>query len=109
MLFWFLVGHAVADFPLQGPFLSAAKSHRNPVRTDTGKAFPWWLALTAHAAIHAGAVAAISGSVVFGCAEFAAHCVIDYQTTEGRWGYVTDQALHWACKVLWIVALRWLP
>ena len=104
MLFWLAVGHALADFPLQGPFLSEAKN-RN---TAIGKSF-WHWALPAHGAIHGGAVALITGSVWLGIAEAYAHMAIDYAKCEGWLSVDADQALHAACKVLWAaIALGWL-
>lgn len=96
-LFWLVIGHAVADYPLQGDFLAKGKNHRLPL-----PGVPWWVCLTAHAAIHAGAVAAATGSVSLGCAEFVAHCAIDYGKCDGRFGFVADQALHIVCKAVWV-------
>jgi hypothetical protein len=98
------VGHALCDFPLQGDFLARAKNHRAPVAAANGSAFPWWIALTAHAAIQAGAVALLMHSPTFGLLEFGAHWMIDYGTSEGRTGgYAGDQFAHVACKALWVV------
>jgi hypothetical protein len=47
LLFWLLVGHSLADYPLQGEYLSDAKRQgKTPL--------PWWIALTWHSLIHAG-------------------------------------------------------
>ena len=102
LLFWLLVAHAVCDFPLQGDFLARAKNHRAPVRAATGQAFPWPVALAAHALIHAGAVAFLTGSVALGVAEFFAHVVIDYATSEGWNNYLGDQLAHLLCKLAWV-------
>ena len=101
-LFWLLVGHALADYPLQGDFLARAKNHRAPVVAANGQAFPWPLALGAHALIHGGVVALVTGSVLLGVAEVCAHFLIDFATSEG-WtgGYFGDQAEHVACKLVW--------
>lgn len=104
-LFWLLVGHAVADYPLQGDFLARAKNHAAPI-----PGVPWIHGLLPHAAMHAGAVALVTGSVVLGCAEFAAHAVIDFGKCAGWFGegaraFNIDQALHVACKVLWVLVL----
>jgi hypothetical protein len=95
-LFWMLVGHGVADYPLQGDFLARGKNHKAPL-----PGVPWQQCLVWHAAIHAGAVAFATESVALGCAEFAAHVAIDYGKCDGRYGFNTDQSLHVACKVLW--------
>jgi hypothetical protein len=101
LLFWLVVGHVIADFSLQTHELSSTKR-----RTSAGE-MPWQVALTAHATIHAGAVAMISGSVMLGMMELLAHSAIDYAKCEGwlgcgRQAMWIDQLLHVACKVTWI-------
>lgn len=101
-LFLLICAHSLCDFPLQADFLARAKNHRAPVAAANGQPFPWWIALGAHATIHGGAVTLVTGSLALGVAETAAHAVIDYATSAGKTGgYVGDQALHLACKVLW--------
>ena len=96
MLFYLVAAHALADYPLQGDFLSKAKDRR----TDIGKLF-WPHALFAHSMIHGGAVAIITGSVGLGVAEVVAHAVTDWLKCEHRIGLHTDQAIHLLCKVAW--------
>lgn len=98
LLFLLLVGHALADYPLQGDFLAKAKNRTAPI-----PGVPWFQALGAHALIHGGFVAAITGSVWLGLAEVVAHALIDDAKCRGRIGFNTDQAAHVACKVLWAV------
>lgn len=100
LLFWLLVGHALADYPLQGDFLAKAKNHRSPI-----PGVDWWIALANHALIHGGAVALVTGSVTLGLAETGVHCWIDWLKCDGRTTFRTDQALHVACKVGWAVAI----
>ncbi|MCA0276234.1 MAG: DUF3307 domain-containing protein [Proteobacteria bacterium] len=95
-----IVGHALADYPLQGDFLAKAKSRVNPI-----PGVPWYHGLLAHAAIHGGFVGVITGSLTLGIAEFIAHCLIDDAKCMGRISYNQDQALHVACKVLWVTVL----
>jgi len=95
-LFLLLCCHAVADYPLQGDFLAKGKNHRFPL-----PGIPWAQCLLAHAMIHGGAVAIVSGSVILGFAEAVAHAVIDYGKSDGWYGFNTDQGLHIACKVAW--------
>lgn len=97
LLFWLLVAHAVCDYPLQGDFLAKAKNHRQPI-----PGIPFYQALAAHALIHAGAVAFLTGSIWLGLLEFIAHIVIDYAKCDGLSTLNQDQALHVACKVVWI-------
>jgi len=110
--FWLLVAHSLADYPLQGDYLAAAK------RKNSGLPTPWWIALTAHSLIQAGFVAGLTGSMALGMAEFFCHWSIDYAKCEGwltpdwpfewrmaaeRRAFTIDQALHIGCKALWVV------
>jgi hypothetical protein len=95
---WLLVGHAVADYPLQGDFLARGKNHRNPIL-----GVPFWHCLSAHAMIHAGVVALITGSWVLGACEYVLHVAIDYGKCDERYGLNVDQLLHFLCKALWAV------
>jgi Protein of unknown function (DUF3307) len=94
------VGHALADFPLQGDFLARGKDHT----TEFGKQWQH-IALPAHAMIHAGAVAMITSSVYLGMVEFVAHALIDYTKCAKRISIEVDQLLHIACKVLYAVSV----
>jgi hypothetical protein len=96
-LFWLLVLHALADYPLQGDYLSRAK------RRNSGFDLPWWMALLWHAFIHAGAVALVTGQIELGLAELVVHMAIDYLKCANRFGFTTDQALHVAFKGLWAI------
>lgn len=102
-LFLLLVAaHALADYPLQGDFLSKAKNHTAPI-----PGVPWYQALGAHSAIHAGFVGVITGSVVLALAEFCIHCATDYAKCGGKISFNTDQAIHIGCKLLWAGAAIW--
>lgn len=94
------IGHALADYPLQGGFLAAAKNHRRPT-----PGVPPIIALSAHAAIHAGMVWAATGHFALGACEFVAHTVIDFLKCDGRLSFTADQVCHVACKALWILFL----
>lgn len=93
-----LFAHALADYPLQGDFLSRAKSAVNPI-----PGVPWYQALGAHSMIHAGAVGIITGSIWLALAEFLIHAVTDDAKCRGRISYNVDQGIHIACKVVWAV------
>lgn len=96
-----LVGaHALADYPLQGDFLSKAKSQANPI-----PGVPWWQAMAAHAAIHGLFVYLITGLWILFVAEVVAHFLIDHLKCAGRLSFNQDQALHIACKALWLGVL----
>lgn len=88
--------HSLADYPLQGDFLSKAKNKWAPIA-----GVPWWQALGAHAVIHAGFVYIITGSLALALAEFVSHALIDHNKCAGRIGFNTDQLLHVGCKLAW--------
>jgi hypothetical protein len=101
ILLLLIASHALADYPLQGDFLARAKNHTAPI-----SGVPWYQALAAHSAIHAGFVGLITGSVWLALAEFMAHTATDYAKCSGKISYNTDQAIHIACKCVW-VAMFW--
>lgn len=93
-----VVGHAIADYPLQGDFLAKAKNRAMPI-----PGVPWQQALGAHAIMHGGMVWALTGNIWLGLAEVAAHAAIDDAKCRGKLSFNADQALHMACKVAWAV------
>ncbi|WP_208452768.1 DUF3307 domain-containing protein [Burkholderia gladioli] len=97
-----LVGHAIADYPLQGDFLARAKNRAFPI-----PGVPWYQALGSHALMHGGAVWLLTGSVWLGMAEAAAHALIDDAKCTGKIGFNQDQSLHAACKLLWAFLIAW--
>lgn len=101
-LAWMLIGHAVADYPLQGDWLSKAK---NPMLDPVPGQVIWPMALLSHAAIHAGAVKLATGSWALAGAELVAHTVIDYGKCRGLLTYNQDQVAHIACKLSWASVL----
>lgn len=101
MLVALLAAHALCDYPLQGDFLSKAKNRTAPI-----PGVPWRQALGAHAMIHAGAVALITGIWWLAVAEFVIHWITDDAKCRGRLSFNVDQAIHIECKVAWwIVAV----
>ncbi|MEM7699008.1 MAG: DUF3307 domain-containing protein [Verrucomicrobiota bacterium] len=107
VLFALVIGHALADFPLQGDFLSRGKNrHLPPPKLADGDSQPsylWAFLMSAHAMIHAGFVWVITGSILFAALEFILHWLIDVLKCEGKTGFAMDQFLHVATKVLFIV------
>lgn len=101
-LLWMLIGHAVADYPLQGDWLSKAKNRK--LELVPGQTI-YPLALLSHAAIHAGAVKLATGSWLLAGAELLAHTEIDDAKCKGLLSYNADQLLHLACKVVWFAVL----
>lgn len=96
ILFWLTVGHSLADYPLQGDFLANGKNRNTPI----GRLF-WPHALFAHSMVHAGFVALFTGSIELGAAEALVHAVTDFLKCDDRISLRVDQAVHFACKVLW--------
>lgn len=91
-----LTAHFFADYAGQGDFMAKAKNQYNPIPD-----VPWWQVLGAHAMIHGGLVALITGIWWLCPLEAAAHFVTDDAKCRGRISYNTDQAIHVGCKVLW--------
>lgn len=98
LLFKLLAAHALCDFPLQGDYLAKGKNPWAPIPGS-----PWSILMLAHALIHGGAVAMLTGSVTLGCAETVAHAAIDIAKCRGLISYTTDQGAHVACKIAWTV------
>ena len=96
ILFLLLAGHALGDYPLQGPYLSEIKN-RN---TEQGKNI-WWIGLTAHSLIHGAIVALVTSSVILGILETIAHWITDFMKCENKIDYKTDQFLHIVHKFIW--------
>lgn len=93
-----LCSHALADYPLQGDFLSRAKNRAVPI-----PGVPWYQAMAAHCVIHGGFVALVTGLWWLGALEAVAHAVIDDAKCSGRISFNQDQALHIACKIVWLI------
>lgn len=104
LLFALLIGHALADFPLQTEAMAWGKNrHNTPANIPAGQkpVAVWFHYLTAHALIHAGFVWLITGNVFFGVAELLLHWIIDFVKCENITNPHQDQGLHVACKVLY--------
>ena len=95
-----LVWHVIADYPLQGDFLSRAKNRFNPL-----PGVPWYQALGAHVMIHGGVVWLITGIWWLGLLELVCHAAIDDTKCRGAIGFNTDQALHALCKLVWTLVV----
>ena len=110
MLFALVIGHAVADYPLQGKFLAIRKNrHIKPLEygADVPAAI-WVYCLSAHALVHAGAVWLVTGSAWYGFFEFVLHWVIDFAKCEKWTNFHQDQGLHLLSKVAYVVGIYWL-
>jgi hypothetical protein len=105
LLFALVIGHALADYPLQGDFLAL---HKNRHYKDPSRKLPsgiWFHCLIAHGLIHAGFVWVISGRVILGVAELVLHVGLDFIKSDGRTSYHTDQALHIISKAIFVLAI----
>lgn len=100
LFFWLVVGHCLADYPLQGDFLANAK---NP-DSDLGKLF-WKHALFAHSMIQAGFVLLFTGSVHLAIAEALIHAWTDYGKCKKYISLNQDQLIHIVCKLIWVFAI----
>lgn len=103
LLLLLLAAHCLCDYPLQGDFLAKAKNRVAPL-----PGVPWYQALGAHALIHGGAVALLTGVWWLGLAEALAHAAIDDGKCRGKLSFNQDQALHVGCKVAWVVVVGYL-
>lgn len=97
MLFALLAAHALADYPLQGDFLSKAKNRTTPI-----PGVPWQQALGAHVVIHGAAVAFITGVWWLFFAEAVIHWLTDDAKCRGELTFNQDQAIHIVCKLVWL-------
>jgi hypothetical protein len=100
LLFVMIGVHAVCDYPLQGDFLAHGKAG-GTLALDRLR----YLFLLTHAWIHAAAVALLTGSLALGAIELVLHTLIDELKIEGHTSLWTDQALHVACKMLYVALL----
>ena len=95
LLLLLLAAHWACDYPLQGDFLARAKAE-GPLRVYH---------LTAHAGIHGGAVALVTGSLSLGLVEWALHTTIDEMKVRKRTSFAFDQAAHIVCKATYVAIL----
>jgi hypothetical protein len=93
IFFLLVVGHFVADYPLQGDFLAKAKNANNPI-----PGVPWWQAMIAHSGIHAGMVYFVTGFLFLAIFEWIMHFIIDNSKCDGIMTYNQDQFAHIFCK-----------
>src|SRR5690606_2709199 len=88
------------DYPLQGDFLARAKNRTAPI-----PGVPPMLALWSYSMIHAGGVLLVTASHWCAAAELLIHAITDDAKCRGRISFATDQAIHVACKIAYVVAL----
>jgi hypothetical protein len=111
LLFLFIIGHAVADYPLQIDSMARGKNRNRPLdfsKIPEGQKpvkHVWVYWLSAHSLTHAGAVFIISQNIYLAFAEFIFHWIIDFLKCENYTTIDQDQALHILCKIAWCLII----
>ena len=103
LLILLILGHFLADFPLQGDRMAVEKCPGKDVTLD----WRWWL--SAHAGTHGFVVSVLTGIPLLGVAEMISHGLIDFGKCRFGYKLIVDQAMHWVCKLIWVacvVAIR---
>ncbi|RFC45048.1 MAG: Protein of unknown function DUF3307 [Verrucomicrobia bacterium] len=113
LFFALLIGHVLADYPLQTEFMAIGKNHRRarPLPGSLAETRGVWVhCLTAHALVHAGAVWMITGSMTLALIEAGLHWGIDFAKSAGLTNLHVDQTLHILCKVgyVWAIHAGWV-
>lgn len=108
LAFLLVAVHGVCDFALQPEAMVLGKNrHADP---DPERQPRWYYWLSAHGLTHGLAVSLVLMLAGFpqlwwlGLIEAASHAAIDDLKCAGRISLPADQALHYACKALWIAA-----
>ena len=109
-LFYMLVGaHCIGDFGLQSDWMATNKNrhvrdrYTNEERTKLQIIWPHLL--FAHCMIHGFLVTLVTQNLWAGLAEIAVHAATDFAKCEGWFGFHTDQAIHVAAKLVWVLAI----
>jgi hypothetical protein len=105
MLFALLLGHCVADFPLQTEWIAKYKNWKNASPPPPGQKQQavWPYVMSAHAGTHAAAVWVVTGSPLLAGLEFVAHWAIDALKCANVTDIHKDQVLHYICKSSWVL------
>lgn len=103
--FALVIGHAIADFPLQGEFLATGKNRRFllHLQDPSRPVSIWTVCMSAHCLVHSGAVWLITGSSLLAAIEFVIHWLIDFAKCEGKTSFHVDQLLHIICKAIYVI------
>ena len=113
LLFAFIIGHALADYPLQGKFLAIRKNRHIKSVDYTGDtpSSLWVYCLSAHSLVHSGVIWLIMegfhlpNAPLFAFIEFVLHWIIDFAKCERWTNFHADQALHMVCKITYVIVL----
>jgi hypothetical protein len=96
LLLLLAMGHFLGDFALQSDRMALEKCPQARGVLPWG----WWMA--AHGGIHGFLVAVLTGVPLLGLAEWVAHVCIDLGKCRRLYRIGIDQALHLACKLIWV-------
>jgi hypothetical protein len=99
LLLLLAMGHFLGDFALQSDRMALEKCPQVRGVLPWG----WWMA--AHGGIHGFLVAILTGVPLLGLAEWILHVCIDLGKCRRLYGISIDQALHLACKLIWVALL----
>ena len=105
-LFLLLCGHALADFALQPELMAQGKNrNKKPTNIPEGQKYVpcWHYWLSAHALISGGVVYMVTGQLHWGVFEVVAHWVIDFIKCDNITNPNQDQAMHFACRLLYLI------
>lgn len=106
LFFALVIGHALADYPLQGSYLASHKSrHFRNADGSPQETGLWIHCLTAHCLIQAGFVWAVTGCAILGFIELVLHMVLDSLKCEGITNIHVDQFAHLVCKAVYVIAI----
>ena len=96
IIFWLLVAHFLADYPLQSPEMGKFKNKKNkplPPDKDAKQVSVWFAYLTSHAFVHAGLSALVIG-FPFGFLIGILHWIQDYFKCKWQYSPNLDQIIH---------------
>lgn len=104
-LFLLIAGHFLGDFVLQNELMASKKNRNKHFAPNTGVMYmpPWYYWLTAHSLVHGAIVFLITGNIIFALLETFLHGLIDFGKCEKWYNLHVDQAMHIACKFLWLM------
>jgi hypothetical protein len=107
LLFFLIASHGIMDYSWQNDSMAVCKCRHS--KSPLAASVPWYHWLTAHALCHGAAVGVVFRFVGFdwtvvaalATAETVVHWCIDFGKCEKWYSLLVDQALHYACKIVW--------
>jgi hypothetical protein len=104
VFFMLIASHYFGDYVFQGEPMAKGKNHRQ----NKDGHVPWYVWLSAHAAVHATLVGVVLGAWYWALAEYCLHWLIDYRKCDGRLSFHRDQQLHLLCKLAYFAVWGYL-